>query len=495
MAHNTAQDGELQRSLSHEQITMIALGSALGTGLFLGSGAAIGIAGPAVIISYAIGSMIAAIIACAAGEMAVRFPVRGGFGTMAGRFVSPFAGYLTQWAYWATTVSVAGAELVAVATYLNYWWPQFPLWAGILIFGVVVVLLNAYSVRSFGIVEFFLSGIKVLAVVLFILVGLLLIFFGLPGHPAAGVDNLTAGGFFPENPVHSIWLSMAIVMFSFGGIELVSISAAEAKDPVRSIRTAAKATVYRLATFYILAIFVVIALIPASQAAESGDLSHSPFVVVFDQVGIPAAASIINFIVLVAALSAANANVYAGTRLMHSLSYQGMAPRSLRYTSGYGAPVRSLAVSCVGILLVIVLAVLTEDVFIIMMSVVLTFVLVVWSMILISYIRYRQAHGKAEHFNLLGGIGVAVLAVLMLVAVFAAVFASPTMRVAGLYALGFFALIGILYLTAVRKHIISGDMAFDEAEAVTSSQPIVGKKQRQKTVTDEASGAANHEER
>ena len=155
-----------------------------------------------------------------------------------------------------------------------------------------------------------------------------------------------------------------------------------------------------------------------------------------------------------------------------------MAPRALRYTTAFGAPVRSLAVSCVGILLVIILAVFTDDVFMIMMSVVMTFVLVVWAMILIAYIRYRASHGKAQHFNLLGGPVMAGLAVILLAAVFAAVFASPTMRLAGLYALGFFALIGVLYAAVVRRHIITGDAAFDEAEAVTSSQPIVGRGKR-----------------
>ncbi|MDN5604707.1 MAG: amino acid permease, partial [Kocuria sp.] len=252
----TTKDGALARSLSHEQMTMIALGSALGTGLFLGSGAAIGVAGPAVIICYAIGSLIAAIIACAAGEMAVKYPVRGGFGTMAGRFLGPFAGFMTRWAYWATTVCVAGAELVAVATYLKFWWPELPLWVGILVFALVIVFLNAYSVKSFGLVEFFLSGIKVIAVIAFIVIGLIIVFFGLPSHPAEGMRHLTENGFIPNGP-SSIWLGMAVVMFSFGGVELISISAAEAKDPVRSVRSAGKATIWRLATFYVLALFVV----------------------------------------------------------------------------------------------------------------------------------------------------------------------------------------------------------------------------------------------
>jgi AAT family amino acid transporter len=463
----TTKDGALARSLSHEQMTMIALGSALGTGLFLGSGAAIGVAGPAVIICYAIGSLIAAIIACAAGEMAVKYPVRGGFGTMAGRFLGPFAGFITRWAYWATTVCVAGAELVAVATYLKFWWPELPLWIGILVFALVIVFLNAYSVKSFGLVEFFLSGIKVIAVVAFIVIGLIIVFFGLPSHPAEGTRHLTENGFIPNGP-SSIWLGMAVVMFSFGGIELISISAAEAKDPVRSVRSAGKATIWRLATFYVLALFVVMALMPWSAAAGTGDLSSSPFVMVFSEVGIPAAAAVINFIVLIAALSAANANVYAGTRLIHSLSYQGMAPRALQRTTKLGSPARSLAMSCVGILVVIVLALVTENVFLIMMSVITTFILVVWMLILGSYISYRRKNGASSEFRLLGGTPTAVLGILGLVAIFAAVLSSPDMRLPGFVALCFYAFLTAVYYLFVRRFVGSDMDAFDEAEVATS---------------------------
>lgn len=462
MAKNSISGG-LARSLSHEQMTMIALGSALGTGLFLGSGAAIGIAGPGVIICYAIGSLIAAIIACAAGEMAVKYPVVGGFGTMAGRYLGAFGGFITRWAYWATTVCVAGAELVAVATYLKFWWPQLPMWVGIVVFAVVIILLNAYSVKSFGLVEFFLSGIKVIAVIAFILIGLIIVFSGLPSHPAEGLSHLSENGFLPNGP-SSIWLGMAAVMFSFGGVELISISAAEAKDPVRSVRSAGKATIWRLATFYVLALFVVMAIMPWSAASSTGDLSSSPFVMVFSDVGIPAAAAVINFIVLVAALSAANANVYAGTRLMHSLSHQGMAPRSLQRTNRRGSPTRSLAVSCLGILIVIVLALVTENVFLIMMSVITTFILVVWMLILVSYIRYRQEDGATSEFRLLGGVPTAILGILGLLAIVLAVFSSPDMRLPGIVALCCYAFLTLVYFAVVRRHVGTDAEAFEEAE-------------------------------
>ncbi|WP_260983856.1 amino acid permease [Rothia kristinae] len=472
--------GGLTRSLSHEQMTMIALGSALGTGLFLGSGAAIAIAGPAVIVSYAIGSLIAAIIASAAGEMAVRFPVRGGFGSMAARYLGPFGGFISRWSYWATTVLVAGAELVAVATYLKFWWPELPLWVGIVVFGAIVLGLNAFSVKSFGSVEFILSGIKVLAVIAFIIIGLIIVFFGLPSHPAEGLHRLTEGGGFLPNGPASIWLAMAVVMFSFGGIELVSISAAEAKDPVRSVRSAAKATVWRLSTFYVLSLFVVMCLMSSETLTQEEGLSSSPFVRVFSDVGIPAAAAVINFIVLVAALSAANANVYAGTRLMHSLSYEGMAPRRLRATTARGIPAGALAVSSLGILLVVVLALFTESVFQIMMSMITTLVLVVWGLILVSYISYRRRDGAADQFRLLGGPAMAGVGILGLVAVFVAVFSSAAMVVPGLVAVAFFAVLVVVYFAAVRHHAQLDESAFQEAHDATGSVPTVAPPRRRR---------------
>ena len=210
--------GHLARSLGHGQMAMIAMGSALGTGLFLGSGEAIGIAGPAVIISFALGAAIAATIALAMGEMASRHPVRGGFGTLAARFLSPFWGYLSRWLYWIVTVCVTGAELVACAAYLAYWLPGVPIWAGILLFAAVIIAINLASVGSFGIVEFFLSSIKVIAVFVFILIGAVLVFVGLPDAPAPGLSQLTADGGFAPMGWAPVWVALSVVMFSFGGI-------------------------------------------------------------------------------------------------------------------------------------------------------------------------------------------------------------------------------------------------------------------------------------
>ncbi|WP_245207711.1 amino acid permease [Rothia nasimurium] len=474
--------GNLSRALSHGQLTMIALGLAVGTGLFLGSGAAISIAGPAVIVSYAIGSLIAAIIGACAGEMAVRYPVRGGFGTIAGKFLSPYAGYLTRWAYWMTTVTLAGAEVVAVGAYMAYWYPNVPLWVWVLIAGGAIFVLNLTSVKSFGVVEFFLSSIKVSAVVLFIIFGLALVFFGLPGQDATGVSNLTAHGGFMPNGLSSIWIALAVVMFSFGGIELISISAAEAKDPVRSVRSSAKAMMWRLATFYVLSLFIVVAIIPWTSAATLGkDIEGSPFVMVFTELGIPYIGGITNFILMTAALSGANAAFYAATRLLHALGHEGMAPKVLSRTSSSGIPALALTVSSLGAVVAMVMAISgVGGIFGYMMALVTVCVLVVWSMILLSYMAYKKVEGDASPFRVFGGSATAAVGLTGVIATFIAMFfAGGSMLPSISVGLGFFGLITVIYFAGVNKNISTSDDAFDEVRTVTTQVPVVdGTKQR-----------------
>ena len=462
------QDRHLARSLGHGQMAMIAMGSALGTGLFLGSGEAIGIAGPAVILSFAIGSLIAATIALAMGEMASRHPVRGGFGTLAARYLSPFWGYLSRWLYWIVTVCVTGAELVACAAYLAYWVPAIPIWAGILIFAAVIIAINLSSVGSFGVIEFFLSSIKVIAVFVFILVGAVLVFVGLPSQPAAGIVELTADGGFAPMGWGAVWLALSVVMFSFGGIELLSITAAEAKDPARSIRTAARTTIVRLAFFYVAAIGIVLCLVPWQQAAGAReDVATSPFVMVFDRVGIPGAAHVTNLLVLVAALSAANANLYAGSRILHSLASDGLAPRIAAATTARKVPMVGIVASSVGLIGAAVLAFSgVGGVFNYMMSLVVFSVLMVWSLILVTYILFRRRGIQGATFTMPGGSVTAALGISGLLAVFATVFVRDSMQIAAAVGIPAVLVATALYFTVIRRRLDQGDIdeAFAEAE-------------------------------
>ncbi|WGW11940.1 amino acid permease [Saxibacter everestensis] len=446
---------DLKRSLSHRQMTMIALGSALGTGLFLGSGTAIGIAGPGVILAYIIGAVLAGIIGGALGEMTSRNPVRGAFGAQCAMYLGPSAGYLARWCYWAAAVIAIGGEVVAAATYLQFWWPQLPLWVGITFFALVIIAINVMSVRSFGVIEFFLSGIKVIALSVFILIGLLLIVFGLPETPATGLTAWTADGGFLPNGIGSVWLVMAVVMFSFVGVEMISISAAEAKEPERSVRTAMRTLLIRLAAFYVVSIAIIVAITPWRQAADVAGVQASPFVTVFTGVGIPAAASVTNIVVLIAAISAANANLYGSTRLLHSLAHDGLAPRPFRHTSTGGVPVPALLLSALGMVLAAVLAVSNvANIFVLLVSIATFGVLVTWVLILLAFISYRRSNpvGKAP-YTLIGGIPAAVLGVIGIVGVAATAFVVPDMMTAAAVGIPFVAILTLIYFLLLRRRV------------------------------------------
>ena len=469
VAAGTAEPRTLKRSLSHGQMTMIVMGSALGTGLFLGSGTAIAMAGPAVILTYAIGSALASVIGAATGEMAIRYPVRGGFGTIATRYLGPFAGFLTRIAYWTATVLIAGVELVSVATYLSYWWPQLPLWVGIAAFGAALIALNLTSVKSFGMLEFFLSSIKVISIVAFLLVGLCLIFFGLPGHAAVGTANLfNDGGFMPNGP-ESVWLSLAVVMFSFGGIEMISISAAEAKDPSRSVRSSAKAMMIRLATFYVLAVLIVVAVIPWRSASGLGDaVDASPFVLVFEQLGVHGVAHFVNFVVLIAALSSANANLYAGARLLHSLAVDGMAPRPLAGVNRAGVPARAVWLSTSGMVIAILLALYSpKEAFLSMIFVIMVCALTVWVLILFAYIVYKRVEPAAHGFRLWGGRFTAGVGIVLLFAVWVALFRVRGSAIPSVVGVGYFVVLSVLYFARIRHSHTIDDQTFAEAQRAT----------------------------
>ena len=477
LRENTSEQSKgdsLSRSLSHGQLTMIAMGLALGTGLFLGSSSAIKIAGPGAIISYAIGSMIAAIIAACAGEMSVRHPVQGGFGTIASRYLNPFSGYITRWAYWACTVPLAGAELVAVGHYVAFWFPQVPLWASVTFFGVLILVLNLVSVKSFGALEFLLSSIKVSAVIVFMVIGLLLVLVGLPNHGAAGVQNLVSeGGFLPNGPM-SIWISMAVVMFSFGGVEMISLSAAEAKDPSRSVRSSAKAMMIRLATFYVLAVLIVVAVIPWRSASSLGDaVEASPFVLVFEQLGVHGVAHFVNFVVLIAALSSANANLYAGARLLHSLAVDGMAPRPLAGVNRAGVPARAVWLSTSGMVIAILLALYSpKEAFLSMIFVIMVCALTVWVLILFAYIVYKRVEPAAHGFRLWGGRFTAGVGIVLLFAVWVALFRVRGSAIPSVVGVGYFVVLSVLYFARIRHSHTIDDQTFAEAQRATEGYDV-----------------------
>lgn len=343
-------------------------------------------------------------------------------------------------------------------------------WAGIAVFGVAIIILNITSVKSFGALEFFLSSIKVISVIAFILVGLCLVFFGLPSHAAVGTANLVNDGGFMPHGFGAVWLSLAVVMFSFGGIEMISISAAEAKDPARSVRSSAKAMMIRLATFYVLALFIVVSIIPWRSAGELGEkVETSPFVLVFDQLGITGAAHFVNFVVLIAALSSANANLYAGARLMHSLATDRMAPRALAAVNASGVPSRAVWVSTSGVVIAILLALFSpQEAFLSMIFLIMVCALTVWVLILLAYIVYRRVEGKSSAFRLWGGRVTAGVGIMVLFAVWVALFMVRGSLIPAIVGVGYFLVLTIVYFARVKHTLTVDEDAFAEAQQASA---------------------------
>lgn len=385
---------KLQRGLDNRHIQLIALGGAIGVGLFYGSSATIQMAGPSILLSYLIGGIVIFTIMRALGEMAVDEPISGSFSSYAHRYLGPFAGYLTGWTYWFMWVVVGMAEITVIGVYVNYWFPDIPQWVTALATLIVVTLINLMNVKAFGEFEFWLALIKVVAIIGMILVGLGIILFGFGnGGQAIGLDNLWAHGGFMPNGIEGILLSLVLVMFSFGGVELVGITAGEAKDPRKSIPSAINNVVWRILIFYIGALGIMMILYPWNEVGTEG----SPFVLIFDKIGIPGAAHIINFVVLTAALSAFNSGMFSTGRMLYNLSLQNNGPKYFGKLNKYQTPRRGILFSASFLLVAVLLNyIIPEKVFMFISSVATVAVITSWTIILLTQIKFRQSKTKEE---------------------------------------------------------------------------------------------------
>jgi aromatic amino acid transport protein AroP len=396
MPSDTLQPGSLQRGLKNRHIQLIALGGAIGTGLFLGSAGVLRSAGPSMILGYAIGGFIAFLIMRQLGEMIVEEPVAGSFSHFAHNYWAPFAGFLSGWNYWVLYVLVGMAELTAVGKYVQFWWPDVPTWATATAFFVLINLINLVNVKAFGETEFWFAIVKVGAIIGMIVLGLYLLFSGKGGEQASFSNLWSHGGFFP-NGVSGMIMALAIIMFSFGGLELVGITAAEASNPRTVIPKAINQVVYRILIFYIGALSVLLALYPWDSLLETlgaaGDAySSSPFVQIFSLIGSDTAAHILNFVVLTAALSVYNSGVYCNSRMLYGLAEQGDAPRVLMTVNRRGVPVLALAVSAlVTMLCVVVNYLLPQSALELLMSLAVASLLINWAMISLTHIRFRKS--------------------------------------------------------------------------------------------------------
>lgn len=370
---------------------MIAIGGAIGVGLFLGSNVTIRLAGPGVIITYLLGAVIALIVAYSLAEMAVVHPVAGSFGIYAERYLSSWAGFSVRATYGVVQIIAIGAEVTAVAIYFAFWFPGVPQWVWVGGVSVGLVAINALQVGNFGEFEYWFALIKVLAILVFIGIGAILI-VGLGPMPALGLSNLTAhGGFLPHGWT-GVWLALTLAVTSYMGVEVIAVTAGEAQRPETSIPRAMRTIVFRLIVFYVLAISVMLAMTPWTQTGS--DITSSPFVRAFSVVGIPYAAGMMNIVVITAALSSANTNLYLSTRMLFSLSRGRYAPAWLGRLSQRGVPRRALVVSTAGMIAAILLAIYAPTrAFLLLYGVAVAGMFFVWIVILLTHLKFRQAIG------------------------------------------------------------------------------------------------------
>ncbi|MCM5558314.1 amino acid permease [Pleomorphomonas sp. JP5] len=378
----------LARGLKNRHIQMIALGGAIGTGLFYGSAASIQLVGPGIIVSYIIGGFVMYLIMRMLGEMSTEEPVAGAFSHFAYKYWGEFAGFLAGWNYWFLYILVSMAELTVVGIYVAYWFPDFPAWLTSLIVLVTITAVNLINVRLYGEAEFWFAIIKVLAVIGMIVLGLVLIVFGLGGE-ATGLSNLWVhGGFFP-NGIWGLLLSLVVVMFSFGGTELIGITAGEADDPKKSIPQAIRQVMWRILIFYIGALTVMMIIFPWNQVGMEG----SPFVTIFSKLGIGSAAHILNFVVLTAAISVYNSGIYSNGRMLYSLAEQGNAPKVFTKLGANKVPYVAILFSSACTLVVVAINYLIpEGAFMQVMAVATTAATITWVMIVLVHMRFRKAH-------------------------------------------------------------------------------------------------------
>jgi aromatic amino acid transport protein AroP len=384
-------DTQLHRGLKSRHIQLMALGGAIGTGLFLGVAETVRLAGPSVLLGYAIAGLVAFLIMRQLSEMMVDEPVAGSFGHFADKYCGRFAGFVSGWNYWVLYVLVSMAELSAVGIYVQYWFPNVPTWVSALGCFLLANGISLINVRAFGESEFWFSVIKVAAIIAMIVYGVFLLAGGGAG-PQAGVSNLwTHGGFFAHG-LQGLVMSMAIIMFSFGGLEVIGITAAEAADPSRSIPRATNQTLWRILVFYVGALAVLLSLYPWDQIVPGA----SPFVLIFKALDAGVVAHVLNIVVLTAALSVYNSCVYSNSRMLYGLAVQGHAPRALLRVNERGVPLASLAVSAVATALCVgVNYAVPGKALGLLMGLAVAGMLINWAMISWSHLRFRAAKQAA----------------------------------------------------------------------------------------------------
>ncbi|MEU6342322.1 amino acid permease [Streptomyces sp. NPDC046977] len=461
-AEGTATAEGYKRALNARQVQMIAIGGAIGTGLFYGSSTGIAKIGPSLIACYAAAGVVIFFIMRALGELLTYRPTSGSFADYAREFFGPFTGFATGWSYWALWVTACMSEVTAAGAYINFWWPAIPVWSTAAVALVVLFVANLVSVKVFGELEFWFSCIKVTAIIAMIVIGVGVLTFGFSSAgDTASVTHLWADGGFAPHGAWQAMLAMQGVIFAYLGVELVGITAGEAENPKQTLRKAINTLPVRIGIFYVGALIVLLSVFSWTKYTPG----VSPFVQVFAQVGIPGAAGIMNFVVLTAALSSCNSGIYSTGRMLRGLAVNGEAPRPMGNLSGRSLPLPAL----VGSTLVMGIGVIVNVVspgkaFLYITSVATCAGLWTWTMILAAHLRYRARVRAgllpASDFRMPGApvTNWLSIAALLLVVVLMAI--DPDTRL-GLYVwLVWFAVLAVGYQAAKRRTPTDQPLAF-----------------------------------
>lgn len=424
---------QLQRELNNRHIQLIAIGGAIGTGLFLGSGQTISLTGPSLLFTYMLIGIVLFAFMRALGELLLSNSKFNSFVDIANEYLGPFGGFVIGWTYWVCWIVSSMSDLTAMGQYFAYWYPQVPHWLTVLFIVLILISFNLLGARLFGELEFWFSIIKVVTIITMVIVGLVLIFLSFKteyGHASFG-NLIHHGGMFPHGAAGFL-MSFQIAVYSFIGIELIGVTAGETKNPEKTIPKAINNVPIRILLFYIGGLLVIMSVIPWFKI----DPDSSPFVKLFTLIGVPFAAGIVNFVVLTAAASATNSGIYSNSRILFGLAKQGLGPKALTKTNSNGVPYLSMFVSSITLLIAALLNFVFPDaikLFIYVTTLSTVLFLVVWGMIIVSYITYVKKNPEQHQssaFKLWGGKIIAYIVLSFFLFIFILLFFSKDTRVA-----------------------------------------------------------------
>ncbi|MFF5469999.1 amino acid permease [Streptomyces achromogenes] len=377
-------DGSLSHGLKQRHLSMIALGGVIGAGLFVGSGAGIAVAGPSIVVAYALSGVLVMLVMRMLGEMSAAYPSSGSFSAHAERAIGPWAGFAAGWSFWVLLCTAVGLEGIGAAKIVQGWLPGTPQWMWVALFMVVFCGTNLAAVKNFGEFEFWFAALKVGAISLFLILGVLAIAGVLPGTDAPGTSNLTD---FMPNGGDGLVIGLLASVFAYGGLETVTIAAAESQDPVRGVASAVRTAMWRIAVFYIGSMAVAVTLVPWDSKEVT---AKGPYIATLEHMGIPGASQLMNVVILVALLSAMNANIYGASRIAFSLVERGLGPKVLARLSGGVPRIAVVTSSVLGFVCVLLSYWRPDDIFKWLLNMIGAVILIVWIFIAVSQLLLRR---------------------------------------------------------------------------------------------------------